>query len=304
MKCHAGCPTEKVVQAVGLKMRDLMAGESFRRHAGFPKTCKPRSEPQTTRPNTTPAFAAVHDAVRAFQRTHGTLTNKWPYYNADGELVGIVLRCDTPSGKRILPVARGSDGRWRFEAMPKPRPLYNLLEILSADAAVPIVVVEGEKAADAARKCGLVGTTSAGGAQAAKLTDWLPMRGRHVVIIPDNDEAGEKYAADVRQQLRGVGAASIKILRLRDYTRELPAGGDLADVVEHEQWYRLGLGDAATLDDCGRYLLSLAEQLPHEQFPQASQQGKAAVGAQTLEKHSSAISNDGTKKGCGKWMAI
>lgn len=68
------------------------------------------------------------------------------------------------------------------------RPLYRLPEI--GDARV--FVCEGEKAADRARSIGLNATASANGSKAANKTDWRPLAGRKVHILPDNDEPGRK----------------------------------------------------------------------------------------------------------------
>jgi len=145
--------------------------------------------------------------------------------------------------------------------MPAPRPLYNLPAILKADPDEPIFVLEGEKATDAALRCGLVATTSSGGAQAAGKTDWSPMRNRHVVILPDGDEPGERFATDAARLCREAGVKDVRILRLADHAPGLPAGGDLADILESAEWCKLPLGDAATPEDLGRWLRAAAERV-------------------------------------------
>jgi putative DNA primase/helicase len=98
----------------------------------------------------------------------------------------------------------------------------------SSDVRARVYVVEGEKAADAGRRLGLVTTTSSGGAAAAHQTDWSPLAGRDVVIVPDNDDAGRKYAATVvAQLLRLRPLPKIRQLKLSG----LPVGGDLHDLV-------------------------------------------------------------------------
>jgi hypothetical protein len=143
--------------------------------------------------------------------------------------------------------------------MPEPRPLYRLPELLAADPGVPVVVVEGEKACDAAVSCGLLATTSAGGAQAAAKTDWSALRGRRAVILPDADDAGERYAEDVSRRALAAGAVEVRIVRLREYAPGLPEGGDIADVLESADWCGLPLGDAATPEDLGRWIIAAAE---------------------------------------------
>jgi len=107
-----------------------------------------------------------------------------------------------------------------------------LTELLAADADTVIHIVEGEKAADAARSLGLLCVASAGGSNAAEQTDWEPVAGHYVVICPDNDSPGEQFAAAVAGLCSAADAASVGILRLPDIWPDCPPGGDLADFSE------------------------------------------------------------------------
>jgi putative DNA primase/helicase len=145
----------------------------------------------------------------------------WSYRDAEGRLVGHVIRYDRPGSavsepsKEIKPFTfrAGPDGRreWRCQGLPHPRPLYRLDEIAARSDAT-VLVVEGEKAADAARQRfrDLVAMTSAGGNKAASKTDWTPLSGRHVTIWRDADDAGLRYEDDVAEILKQIGAASVK----------------------------------------------------------------------------------------------
>ena len=89
-----------------------------------------------------------------------------------------------------------------------------------------VYVCEGEKAADAARAIGLTGTTSAHGANSAGKTDWRPLAGKEIVILPDYDAAGRAYADAVAAILaRLTLAPAVKIVELPD----LPDHGDIVD---------------------------------------------------------------------------
>ena len=74
---------------------------------------------------------------------------------------------------------RGPNGRaeWRCKGFAEPRPLYGL-DRLAARPDAPVLVVEGEKAADAAGKRfkDHVVITSPGGSKAARKADWSPCR--------------------------------------------------------------------------------------------------------------------------------
>lgn len=85
-------------------------------------------------------------------------------------------------------------GGWITSAMKEPRPLFNLPSIIASDE---VWIVEGEKSCDAAVLLGLTATCSAGGSNAAEKSDWRPLDGKTVCILPDSDEAGKKYATEV-----------------------------------------------------------------------------------------------------------
>ena len=156
----------------------------------------------------------------------------WQYHDADGSDVGAVLRWNTESGKEIRQV-RCEAGGWVCRAMNEPRLLYGMPLIATADTMTTIYVLEGEKSADAGRQLGLCCVASSGGSGAASKSDWSVLNNRNVVIIPDHDDPGEKYAADVVALCAAAGAASVGVLRLPLIWPQCPSGGDLADYSEY-----------------------------------------------------------------------
>jgi putative DNA primase/helicase len=141
---------------------------------------------------------------------------------------------ESKPSKRILPVSRRADGSgWIIGGMPTPRPLYFLPELLATPAGSRVYVTEGEKAADAAQAVGLTATTSPHGAKSAGKADWSPVAGREVVILPDFDEAGERYADDVARLATAAGAKSVRVVRLAELWAGMPEGGDMADLIEN-----------------------------------------------------------------------
>ena len=116
---------------------------------------------------------------------------------------------------------------WRRKHPPAPRPLYRRNH-LAQRRPEKVLVVEGEKTAAAAgnRFRDLLVTTSSGGSEAADKTDWSPVAGREVVVWPDNDEPGARYAADVARLAHAAGAASVSIVAV---PTEWPEGWDPAD---------------------------------------------------------------------------
>ncbi|TCZ64302.1 hypothetical protein EXY23_06530 [Roseicella aquatilis] len=176
----------------------------------------------------TPILPSPHPLPETMRhRRHGAPTTTWHYRDAAGALLFAVCRFD-PAGarKEILPLSCGAEG-WRWKALPEPRPLYGL-DRLAARPAAPVLVVEGEKAADAA-----VGifpdfavVTWPGGAQAVGKADWSPLRGRLVAAWPDNDAPGHKAAAEVAKATSAAGAARAVVVPV---PREWPKGWDVAD---------------------------------------------------------------------------
>ena len=73
-----------------------------------------------------------------------------------------------------------------------------------------------------------VPTTSMGGAKAPHLSDWRPLEGREVVVWPDNDPDGQRYAGEVAALILKAGASGASIVQL---TEGMPAKWDLADPV-------------------------------------------------------------------------
>jgi hypothetical protein len=143
------------------------------------------------------------------------LARVWEYRDASGALLHLVARYDAPgAGKAIVPwvCARYPNGRtaWVPKHATAPRPLYGLNR-LAANPALPVLVVEGEKATDAAQALlpGWVVVTWSGGGSAAEKADWAPLRGRQVAIWPDHDKPGHKAAALVSKNVPGATTVDV-----------------------------------------------------------------------------------------------
>lgn len=246
--CHAGCTVDAVCGAIGLRPADLFTPDPSRRNGHSPRT-RPSvtvtKTPQRLARNEgfgdgdAKTFPTARDAVAALERRYGPRTTTWTYHNAAGEPVGLVVRWNRPPkvpggepGKEIQPVSKVAGG-WANKGMPTPRPLYGLPDLLATPAGSRVYVTEGEKAADAARAVGLTATTSPHGSKSAGKADWSPLAGHEVVILPDHDDAGEKYADDVARLATAAGAASVRIVRLAELWAGMPGGGDVVDYIEH-----------------------------------------------------------------------
>jgi putative DNA primase/helicase len=153
----------------------------------------------------------------------GPATAKWDYLDASGHLIAVVYRYDPPGQKKQF---RPWDAKCRKMAPPDPRPLYNQPGMKDA---AQVVLVEGEKCAQALIDVGIVATTAMHGANApVEKTDWSPLAGKSVLIWPDRDKPGWDYAVQAAQAVLSAGAKSCHIL----YPPEEAADGwDAADAI-------------------------------------------------------------------------
>ena len=85
------------------------------------------------------------------------------------------------------------------------KPLYRLHDLAMRHDEV-VVVTEGEHKADKLAALGLLVTTS-GAADSAGKADWGPLAGRDVMVWPDYDEPGQRYAQAVAAALVPLGSS-------------------------------------------------------------------------------------------------
>ncbi|RJG06262.1 hypothetical protein D3870_09780 [Noviherbaspirillum cavernae] len=179
----------------------------------------------------------------------------WEYRDQERRLLGGIYRFKTSDGgKEIIPCvyARHPDSgkcEWRWMSFPEPRPLYLPGPLRDG---FPVLVVEGEKCADAAFEmlADLIDTVSwPGGGKAAGKADWSPLAGRRVLIWadadakvykdghpragelrPEHEQPGMGTALKIREILIGLGCE----VRLIDIPAPgvKPDGWDIYDLIE------------------------------------------------------------------------
>jgi len=136
-------------------------------------------------------------------REWGKPSMVWTYRDHLGETLFYIARYD-PEGERkqYLPWTWDTQAqRWTMKAWPEPRPLYGL-DVLAAKPNARVLVVEGEKAADAA--AGICGDLYAvvswpGGAAAWEMADWSALQGRKVLLWPDADRHTARTTDEARK---------------------------------------------------------------------------------------------------------
>lgn len=188
-------------QVAGVSPTDAIAEIKRRLGLGNGSATSP---PQPATPNPTREIAATYD-----------------YRDETSALLFQVLRYVPKGFKQRRP---DGNGGWIWNLDCVRRVLYRLPELLSVKPDRVVFVCEGEKDAERLAALGFVATTAPGGAG-----KWQPefsdaLRGRRVVIPPDNDTEGAKHAEAVARSLHGV-AGSVRVLELPG----LPPKGDVSD---------------------------------------------------------------------------
>lgn len=228
--CHAGCDTDEVLRQMGLEARDLFweprAGngkDEFRAksahngngHAGPAQPPRPPAK-------ASPALSAQK------REGFGQVVATYDYRDEDGNLLYQVVRFEPKDFRQRRPDPEHA-GKWLWNLQETRRVLYRLPELLASDPDATVWIVEGEKDADRLASLGAVATSNVGGAGKWKPEYAETLRGRDVVILPDNDEPGRKHARQVHDSLFSI-ARSVMALHLP----ELPEKGDVSDWLQIE----------------------------------------------------------------------
>lgn len=166
-------------------------------------------------------------------RALGDPSRSWCYKDADGGVLGYVARYDTDDGKEIRCWTWGARGdeppAWGCGHWNRPRPLYGL-DRLAARPEAPVLIVEGEKAADAAAALlpAYAVITWPGGAESYDRADWTPVARRTVLLWPDADKAGVGCMDSLGRLLSTGLGCGVAVLDVSG----MPEGSDAADMAD------------------------------------------------------------------------
>jgi hypothetical protein len=263
LHCFSGCKPEAICTSLGIKLSDLFEAplpndRRIRGSAIYENSTSPAKDRISVdkRKSFSTREAAEADLGKGKLGTPG---GSWIYHTADGTPVIWVHRFNRlQNGKRkktFRPISRTEAG-WVIGDPPGLMPLFRLPELLAAPPASPVFVLEGERKTEMAAGLEWVATTSVHGSGAAHKTDWSPLNGRSVVVLIDNDKAGEKYGEEVAKLALAAGASDVRVIRLVDLWPDLPPKGDLADLIE-----RSG-GDADEINTIRNRIMSHIDNTP------------------------------------------
>ena len=189
-KCHV-CDAGGDVFDLRARNSGQDVAEVLREAAGTPQPSRGRD---SNEPKAEHVFPTLGDLRLAVARA-GDIEAEHVYeHPVTGETDLLVFRVLPPDRPKVFRQAHPVPGGWVMRAGPKPWPLYNRSGIEQAEQ---VVVVEGEKCADALIALGICATTSPCGAGKAQHADWGRLAGKWVWIWVDPDKTGRSHGGDV-----------------------------------------------------------------------------------------------------------
>jgi DNA primase len=170
-------------------------------------------------------FGITGNGSKPKSASPGRLVKRYTYHDANGSAIFCKNRYEPKKFSICRPDGNGSFLSGMGGVAPV---LYRLPEVISADE---IWIVEGEKDADALTELGIAATTNFDGA--GKWSDSYneALRGKHVILVPDDDNPGRAHVQKVAATLHGV-AASIRILQLPNSSTK--KGYDVSDFLAEQ----------------------------------------------------------------------
>jgi hypothetical protein len=170
-----------------------------------------------------------------------TRTTDYQIKDSTGRLLAVHRRIERAGGKSFTWL--GPDGSTGLNGTRSVElSLYRSESLPNLAESAPVVLVEGEKCADALAavlgpKVGVLATVT--GAAACPSDEVLSvLAGRRVVLWPDADQPGRQHMERIAEALQRIGAAEVKVVDWSDP----PAHGDAADfLIDHGREDLLGL---------------------------------------------------------------
>ena len=146
---------------------------------------------------------------------------RYEYRDLGGKLIYFVCRMEHPTKRKEF--IQGTPTHWGIAGV-TPIP-YNWKAVHESEWCC---IVEGEKDVETLKKLGVPATTNSGGAKKwhHEFSEYL--RGKRVIVLPDNDDVGREHAQLIARDLYGI-AAEVKIVECSTLPK-----GDVTDYIEKE----------------------------------------------------------------------
>lgn len=207
------------------------------------------------------------------QKELGENEGFWAYEDKEGSVFCYVVRKKSKGKKYFLPLTL-KDGKWVAEWLKDnagnslPKPIYNIRSLIT-NPDKPVLIVEGEKTADAGAhlfpEFNVI--TWMGGAQAIKTVVLDDLKEKDVYLLPDNDKPSFDAIELIAERLCGV-ASCVRLVDIRKLG--VSAGWDIADV-EHGE---VDFEDVKQLVFDAKPIAYQLKIIDSESFPSLSEKGR------------------------------
>lgn len=215
------------------------------------KSQKDMYEPYEIVPIDAKRFEPEKDLAFFIKYRKCKISDSYEYRDINGRLVGYVTRIieeklDKLTGKQrqvkqVMPVAycknhvKNQKG-WKLKGLLLDgyKPFYRIEEV-SKHPSKSVLIVEGEKTADAASLLfpDLVVISWLGGSQVIDKVNWSLLKDKEVIIWPDADTPGKKAANNIKDELlKLTGSINYNLVKIVDLAAlDLSEKWDLADEI-------------------------------------------------------------------------
>lgn len=217
-----GCLAKGTLPELVMKLKDIEKGAAYR------------------------FMAEVNGQTVEFKEPDSTAQAIYSYRDRKNRLIKQVLRRPGKKFVQRRPVRGGKD--WAYDVDGLQPTLYNLQWFDFADV---VCLCEGEKDADTITGLQLFTASGGGvfGSTSGSSSSWQDsladdLKGKKIVVMPDSDEAGERYCVEVIKSLEARGIEHVVVsfsdTGAKDVTDFIEQGGtkeELADRIDRD-WVR------------------------------------------------------------------
>ena len=198
LHCHAGCDIKDILAAKGLTWQDL----------------NPPAQPAHTHPR-------------------GEQVACYNYPAVDGSPRLRKIRLRMPDGSKSFYWQHYENGTWNMGRGGMRPGIYHSPGLLANSF---VILVEGEKDVDTFTAIGAPFAATLPDGAAADGGKWRPeyagfFRNRPVLLLPDNDDVGRAFMADIAERLRYI-SPGVRWMDLHELWPDIPEKADVSDYVQ------------------------------------------------------------------------
>jgi len=159
------------------------------------------------------------------------ITREHIYTSEQGDIIAKkVITRESFDAKKSAKWFRYNNGEWDISLKGLKPPLFDVCKVIKEQDTV--YITEGEKDALTLQNMGFTATTSPNGAGPKWKTEYNKyIQNKNVVLIGDNDKAGQDYISDIAEKISD-DVKTIKIISVKDILPTIKEKGDITDVAE------------------------------------------------------------------------